>query len=100
MKKPVVKALSITLCAVLALGGLGGAAYAMNTSGEAAHAPAEPQVKTASAPGGRNLKDETVYVLASADGSVDKIIVSDWVQNVRGDALIDDVTRLTGIENL
>lgn len=100
MKKPVVKALSITLCAVLALGGLGGAAYAMNTSGEAAPAPAEPQVKTASVPEGRNRKDETVYVLASADGSVDKIIVSDWVQNVRGDALIDDVTRLTGIENV
>ncbi len=100
MKKPVVKALSITLCAVLALGGLGGAAYAMNASGEAAPAPAEPQAKTASAPGSRNRKDETVYVLASADGSVDKVIVSDWVQNVRGDALIDDVTRLTGIENV
>lgn len=100
MKKPVVKALSITLCAVLALGGLGGGAYAMNASGDTAPAPAEAEAKTASAPGDRNRKDETVYVLASADGSVDKIIVSDWVQNVRGDALIDDVTRLTGIENV
>lgn len=100
MKKPVVKALSITLCAVLALGGLGGGAYAMNASGDTAPAPADAEAKTASAPGGRNRKDETVYVLASADGSVDKVIVSDWVQNVRGDALIDDVTRLTGIENV
>ena len=100
MKKPVVKALSITLCAVLALGGLGGGAYAMNASGDTAPAPAEAEAKTASAPGGRNRKDETVYVLASADGSVEKVIVSDWVQNVRGDALIDDVTRLTGIENV
>ena len=26
-------------------------------------------------------KDETVYVLANADGSVKKIIVSDWIKN-------------------
>lgn len=26
-------------------------------------------------------KDETVYVLASADGNVQKIIVSDWIKN-------------------
>ena len=39
MKKPVMKALSITLCAVLALGGLGGVAYAVSTNG--APAPAD-----------------------------------------------------------
>lgn len=102
MKKPVVKILSLTLCALLAAGGLGGAAYAMNAAGDPdpAPAPTETETKILSSSTARNGKDETVYVLASADGSVDKIIVSDWVQNARGDALIDDVTRLTGIENV
>lgn len=27
---------------------------------------------------GRATKDETVYVIANADGSVEKVIVSDW----------------------
>lgn len=103
MKKPVMKALSITLCAVLALGGLGGVAYAVSTNGAPApadSAPAETATKTTPATGGKNVKDETVYVLASADGSVHKIIVSDWVQNALGSDLIDDVSALTNIENV
>ncbi len=103
MKKPVVKILSLTLCAVLALGGLGGMVYAMNTAGNPApveSAPIATAAKTAPASGEKNRKDETVYVLARTDGSVEKIIVSDWVQNTRGDAILDDVTQLTGIENV
>lgn len=97
------KALSIALCAVLALGGLGGTVYAMNASGDSApvdSAPAETAIKTTPASGEKNVKDETVYVLARADGSVEKIIVSDWVQNIQGSDTIHDVTRLTGIENV
>lgn len=103
MKKPVVKVMSLTLCAVLALGGLGSVAYAVSTNGTptpADSAPAETATKTTPATGEKNVKDETVYVLARADGSVDKIIVSDWVKNTQGGDLIDDVTRLTGIENI
>lgn len=102
MKKPVMKALSVTLCALLAAGGLGGAAYAMNTTGDTGSAPAPTGAGTKSLSAGtaRNVKDETVYVLAAADGSVDKIIVSDWVRNTRGDALLSDVTELSGIENV
>ena len=102
MKKPVVKALSITLCALLALGGLGGTVYAMNAAGTPApeqSVPAEPSAEAVPA-GDRNVKDETVYVLARADGSVEKIIVSDWVQNTQGGDTIHDVTRLTDIENV
>ena len=102
MKKPVMKALSITLCALLGLSGLGGAAYAMNAAGDPA--PVEPapvgDSGGAASSGEKNFKDETVYVLAAADGSVDKIIVSDWVKNARGDDLLSDVTCLTGIENV
>ncbi len=111
MKKPVVKMLSISLCVLLALGGIGGTVYAMGVSADAASPDAAPvdsgagstAPKTSSSydpDAGRNVKDETVYVLAGADGSVRKIIVSDWIQNALGSDAINDVTQLTGIENV
>ncbi len=111
MKKPVVKMLSISLCVLLALGGIGGTVYAMGVSADAGSPDAAPvnsgagstAPKTSSSydpDAGRNVKDETVYVLAGADGSVQKIIVSDWIQNALGSDAIDDVTQLTGIENV
>ncbi|WP_407382337.1 hypothetical protein [Ruminococcus sp.] len=45
-------------------------------------------------------KDETVYVMAKADGSVDKIIVSDWIKNNKGADTITDLSTLTDIENV
>ena len=40
--------------------------------------------------GVKNEKDETVYVLAGADGAVRQVIVSDWLKNAAGeDALAD-----------
>ena len=111
MKKPVVKMLSISLCVLLALGGIGGTVYAMGVSADAGSPDAAPvnsgagstAPKTSSSydpDAGRNVKDETVYVLAGADGSVQKIIVSDWIQNALGSDAINDVTQLTGIENV
>ena len=47
-----------------------------------------------------STKDETVYVLAGADGSVQKIIVSDWIKNALGAASITDSTGLSDIENV
>ena len=32
-------------------------------------------------------KEETVYVIAGADGSVKKIIVSDWIRNESGETI-------------
>ena len=108
MKKPVAKTLSLSLCALLALGGVGGAACAgSNTArpGPSSAAPAGSDINEAPASSydpdaERNVKDETVYVLASADGSVRKIIVSDWVKNTLGQDSIDDVTQLTNLENV
>ena len=111
MKKPAVKMLSISLCVLLALGGIGGTVYAMGVSADAGSPDAAPvnsgagstAPKTSSSydpDAGRNVKDETVYVLAGADGSVRKIIVSDWIQNALGSDAINDVTQLTGIENV
>ncbi len=45
-------------------------------------------------------KDETVYVLAGADGSVQKIIVSDWLKNSLGNAAVSDQSELTDVENV
>lgn len=102
MKKPAVKVMSLILCVILALGGLGGTVYAMNASEAPAPSPVLPAtgVKTAPSAGEKNVKDETVYVLAHADGSVEKVIVSDWVKNTQGGNTINDVTQLTNIENI
>ena len=45
-------------------------------------------------------KDETVYVLAGTDGSVQKIIVSDWIKNSLGSAAVNDNSELTNVENV
>lgn len=45
-------------------------------------------------------KDETVYVLAGADGAVQKIIVSDWLKNSAELDEISDVSALENIENV
>ena len=112
MKKPVVKVLAIALCVILALGGVGGIAYAMgNSSGSTAAndtdsagsdaQSAAPETASSYDPDAeKNIKDETVYVLAGADGTVKRIIVSDWVKNALGSNSIDDVTQLTDIENV
>jgi putative membrane protein len=43
-------------------------------------------------------KQETVYVIASADGSVDKVIVSDWLKNSGSEATVNDETDLNDLE--
>lgn len=45
-------------------------------------------------------KEETVYVLADADGSVKKVIVSDWLKNPDGKVKISDKTELEDISNV
>lgn len=45
-------------------------------------------------------KEETVYVFAGADGSVQKIVVSDWLQNASGNAQISDFSELADVENV
>lgn len=43
-------------------------------------------------------KDETVYVLAGADGSVQKVIVSDWISNASAASTISDYSELSDIQ--
>lgn len=49
---------------------------------------------------GNISKNETVYVIANADGEAKKIIVSDWIKNVGDNKKINDVSNLENIENI
>ncbi len=45
-------------------------------------------------------KEETVYVVANADGSAKDVIVSEWLKNADGADTIEDASDLTDIENV
>lgn len=45
-------------------------------------------------------KEETVYVLADANGSVDQVIVSDWLKNGDGGQSLADSSDLKDIQNV
>jgi putative membrane protein len=105
MNQHLVKTISISLCAALVLGGAGTAAYALSGShgDDTQDTPAvvsAQRLQQTTAGDGAVSKDETVYVLAGADGSVQKIIVSDWLKNPAGSAQINDESQLTDIENV
>ena len=45
-------------------------------------------------------KEETVYVMADAEGNVDNVVVSNWLKNNEETATINDKTNLTDIQNV
>lgn len=45
-------------------------------------------------------KEETVYVIADANGGNANIIVSDWLKNQSGEGTLSDLSNLEGIENV
>ncbi|MDE6881290.1 MAG: hypothetical protein K2P20_08015 [Oscillospiraceae bacterium] len=98
MKKSALKLVALGLCAALTAGSIGGAAYARTAGGERTAVPAVHKLaeNTAATP----YKDETVYVLAGADGAVQTVIVSDWLKNPEGAAALRDVTDLQDVENV
>lgn len=98
MNKLSVKVTSICLCAAIMLGGAG-AAYAL--TGEKNEVPAKAVMTSTKVEEEKEVsKDETVYVLAGADGSVQKIIVSDWIKNALKENSIADKSGLSDIENV
>lgn len=101
MKKSSTKIIALCLCAVLAVSGIAMTAFGQNSDGNEADNQEKPE--TVSVPGADNAgvsKDETVYVLAGADGTVQKIIVSDWLRNSLGNAAVSDQSELTDVENV
>ena len=101
MKKSSLKIIALCLCAVLAVSGIAMTAFAQSSDGnEADHQEKPETVSVSNADNAGVSKDETVYVLAGADGTVQKIIVSDWLRNSLGNATVSDQSELTDVENV
>ncbi len=99
MNHKTLKLVSALLCACLLLGGAGGIVFAAS-GGSGNAAPEAAAVAEDRSGTGIPTKDETVYVLAGADGSVKKVIVSDWLSNAMGAAELADPSELSGIESV
>lgn len=100
MKNKLAKPLSIVLCGTLLLGSVGaGVVYALNSDKQEEKETEKISImkeeETADL-----TKDETVYVLTGADGTVNKIIVSDWIKNSVNSNSFSDKSELTNIENV
>lgn len=48
----------------------------------------------------REDKTETVYVNSDAEGTVDQVVVSEWLQNHDGSSTLHDYSNLSGIKNI
>ena len=99
-KKDLIKVIAVAAAGVIAGTGVTAAAFGTanktedteNTSAASSQVVETTEQKKPS-------KDETVYVLANADGSVKKIIVSDWIKN-NGGKTVSDKTELSDIKNV
>ena len=99
MKNRATKFLSLALCAVFLFAAVGTSVFAL--TGEGKESEDENQTTTINVSAeAETSKDETVYVLAGADGTVQKIIVSDWIKNAMATDSLDDKTELSDIENI
>ena len=99
MKKSSMKGIALCLCALLSASGIAMTAFALNTDSNEVEKQEEPKASFVADNAGIS-KDETVYVLAGTDGSVQKIIVSDWIKNSLGSAAVNDNSELTNVENV
>lgn len=98
--KQILRDLSVLLSLVLVLSSVSIGITAAG-SGDAPQAAQtrEPEASAAAQDDASGLlKNETVYVLADADGTVNQVIVSDWIQNGSGAQSIRDTTNLENIE--
>ena len=93
--KRLIKLMSVALCLTLVLSASLVGVFALSLNGislgdKDKATPDEAEI----------FKDETVYVMAKADGTVDKIIVSDWIKNNKGADTIRDLSTVGDIENV
>ncbi len=100
MKNKTMKILALCLCAVLITGAVGGAVLALGGDDKTEEQTTTDNTAEVKTDNTDVSKDETVYVIAGADGSVKKVIVSDWIRNALGDAAIEDSTALDDIVNV
>ncbi|MBR1533700.1 MAG: hypothetical protein IJ639_05005, partial [Ruminococcus sp.] len=94
--KRLIKLMSVALCLTLVLSVSLMGVFALSLNGISIGGKDDK----ATADEAALFKDETVYVMANADGTVDKIIVSDWIKNNKHAEVIEDVSTLSDIENV
>lgn len=94
--KRLIKLMSIILCLAIALSTSLMGVFALSLQGVSLKSDDDK----ATADEAPLYKEETVYVMAKADGTVDKIIVSDWIKNNDHADVIKDVAALGDIENV
>ena len=99
MKNRATKFISLALCAVVLFAAVGTSVFALTGEGKESEDENQETTINASAEA-ETSKDETVYVLAGADGTVQKIIVSDWIKNAMAAGSLEDKTELSNIENI
>lgn len=93
--KRLIKLMSIALCVTIALSASLASVFALSLGGISLGSSDKATPDEADI-----YKEETVYVMAQADGKVDKIIVSDWIRNNKKAATIKDVSAVSDIENV
>lgn len=103
MKNKAIKLTALGLCALLPAGAVGTVVYAL--TGDGSETAQDPEVTMIRAEEEEEeadgvFKDETVYVFTDAGGTVQKIVVSDWLKNADGADTIQDVSELSDIENV
>ncbi len=103
-KKYVKRLCALGMATVLTVGStLSVYAYNNNTKKDNALATDETSIShedIVSISDGAVDKNETVYVIGNSDGSIDKILVSDWLRNADKTDKLVDVSELSDIVNL
>lgn len=97
IRKKQIIALSLALAVAGSAAGVG--IYAANRPAAPQTAEEAPRVMEAGPETEKALRrDETVYVIANTDGSVRRIIVSDWIQNGLAAAQVEERSELSQVE--
>lgn len=97
IRKKQIAALGLALAVAGSAAGVG--IYAVNRPAAPQTAEEAPRVMEAGPETEKALRrDETVYVIANTDGSVRRIIVSDWIQNGLAAAQVEERSELSQVE--
>lgn len=101
MKTKATKTTAIAICAAMMLGTASTAVHAINgIHREPAQKSKASTTVTQEEKSDFICKDETVYVLSGADGSVRKVLVNDWLQNSKKAEVLNDKSNLSEISNV
>ena len=98
--KRLMKLMSLALCLCIVLSASLVGVFAMSMKGVSLGSSAKESEDEATADEAPLYKDETVYVMAKADGTVNKVIVSDWIKNNAHADSITDLSTLSDVENV